>query len=48
MHFSEVIKLQFGGKCHTSLCIFLKGDFHDMAVSHATSLRQAYDTNCFV
>ena len=28
--------------------IILKGDLHGTTLSHATSLRQAYDTNCFV
>ena len=26
----------------------LKGDLHSTTLSHATSLRLAYDTNCFV
>ena len=28
--------------------ICVKGDLHGTTLSHATSLRQAYDTNCFV
>ena len=26
----------------------IKGDLHSTTLSHATSLRHAYDTNCFV
>ena len=29
-------------------CVCLKADLHGTTLSHATSLRQAYDMNCFV
>ena len=28
--------------------ISVKGDLHGTTLSHATTLQQAYDTNCFV
>ena len=31
-----------------SITVFLKADLHGTTLSHTTSLRQAYDMNCFL
>ena len=37
-----------GGIRDQLLSLSVKGDLHGTTLSHATSLRQVYDTNCFV
>ena len=55
---SNLLSCRFGGTVRFSLPIELgaqrpyarrvKADFHGTTLSHKTSLRQAYDMNCFL